>query len=129
MQFIGLQGEAVVWGPFLSLCFVFRSSWTGFPESPAQPCSGGRLQARQSVLGHREVALDCGLPERLLPGASVPSGLHAFMAQVRRTGQWSPSCTTSLRTRAGQPLSWAYFPGVQEWGLSVVAPEIKDGMA
>lgn len=76
MQFIGLQGEDLVWGPFLSLCFVFRSSWRGFPESPAQPCSGGRLQSGQSILGHREVALDCGLPEHLLPGASVPSGLH-----------------------------------------------------
>lgn len=52
-----------------------------------------------------------------------------FMAQVRRTGQWSPSCATSLRTQAGQPLSWAYFSGVQEWGLSMVAPEIKDSMA
>lgn len=120
MLLTGLQGEAVVWGSFLSLCLLFGSSWRACPQSSAQLCSAGRrLQAGQRIPGHREVATGQGLPERLLLGASVLSGLHAFMHMSRESGQVVPLTPHFPEDQGWPALELDIFPKCSGMGVSL----------
>jgi len=76
----------VVWGLFFVLPLLVLLE--GFSRKSC-PTLEGRLQAGQSIPGYGEAA-PSGSPEHLLPGASVPSGLHALTHVLGGPGQGSP---------------------------------------